>query len=163
MYFVWHASFSQLGAGSQVLQGCHQQSSVEAVPIPCKVTLLFSGLKVLCMACIPQFVGCWQQGPPRLPPAGLCVSSSHPLQGDIVVCRTNSTLYVQHRPVCWVLPGWPRLLLSCVCEDWRWAACGAERFCKASLWCSVRHKPGAATCNWASVLAIEKIFMAAAV
>ncbi len=47
-------------AGSQVLQDCHQQGSVEAVPIPCKVTLLFSGLKVLCMSCILQFFWCFQ-------------------------------------------------------------------------------------------------------
>ena len=90
-------------AGSQVLQDCHQQGSVEAVPIPCKVTLLLSALKVLCTACILQFVGCWQPGPPGLPPAGLCRSSFRPLQGDIVVVSTECTLYGMHPSVSWVL------------------------------------------------------------
>ena len=73
-------------------QDCHQQGSVEAVAIPGKVTLLFSAPKVLCMVCILQFVGCWQQGPPRLPPARLCRSSCHLLQGGIVVVSTEGTL-----------------------------------------------------------------------
>ena len=43
-------------AGSQVLQHCHQQRSVEAVAIPCKVALLLSALKVLCTACISSIL-----------------------------------------------------------------------------------------------------------
>ena len=77
-------------------QDCHQQGSVEAVAIPGKVTLLLSALKVLCKACILQFVRCWQPGPPRSPPAALCRSSCHPLQGGIVVVSTEGTLYGMH-------------------------------------------------------------------
>jgi len=102
---IRHASFSLLGAGSQVLQDRHQQRSVEAVAIPCKVALLLSALKVLCTACIPQ-----------------------------------------HPSVVSVLPGWPRLLLPCVCEHWHWAVCSAERICKAWPACDA-----AATCSWEHV------------
>ena len=47
------------GAGSQVLQDCHQQSSVEAVPISCKVRPLSSELTV---ACISSTFCCFQAG-----------------------------------------------------------------------------------------------------
>ena len=136
-------------AGSQVLQDCHQQSSVETVAISCKTRLLLSALKVLCTACILQFVGCWQPGPQDCHQQGSveAVAISCKVALLLSALKVLCTACIpQHPSVVSVLPGWPRLLLPCVCEHWHWAVCSAERICKAWPACDA-----AATCSWEHV------------